>query len=255
MKVDELISVEGARCLITGSTRGIGRELAGVLVDLGMDIWVHGRNESDAKRVADSLGCRWVSGDLGVPSEVDAIAEKITSETDHLDAIINNAGMESVRAVGKIDREVLEASLQVNLVAPILLIESLLAMLKKSENAAIINVTSIHDQVPYPHNAVYSATKAALAMYTKTAAVELAPLGIRVNNLAPGAIETEINSEVIDAVGREKFENWIPMGKIGKAKDLAATVVLLLSSGSGYSTGSTIYVDGGYMHNLLRYRP
>ena len=234
MKVDELISVEARALSYYGkhpwNRQGIGAEC------LWISEWTSGctavmrATRSVSRILWDADGFRAISEfrPKSTPSP-----KKITSETDHLDAIINNAGMESVRAVGKIDREVLEASLQVNLVAPILLIESLLAMLKKSENAAIINVTSIHDQVPYPHNAVYSATKAALAMYTKTAAVELAPLGIRVNNLAPGAIETEINSEVIDAVGREKFENWIPMGKIGKAKDLAATVVLLLFFGIG----------------------
>ncbi len=84
--------------------------------------------------------------------------------------------------------------------------------------ASVINITSIYDSVPYLHNAVYSMTKAALNMFTKAAAVELAPHGIRVNCLAPGAIETNINREVIDQIGREKFAKWIPAGRVRRSK-------------------------------------
>ena len=96
----------------------------------------------------------------------------------------------------------------------------LLPFLKRSGASPIINVTSIHQAIPYPHNAAYSMAKAALAMFTKTAAVELAPSSIRVNNLAPGAVETDINREVIERIGRDKFGEWIPAGGVAQTFDM-----------------------------------
>ena len=109
--------------------------------------------------------------------------------------------------------------------------------------------------MPYPHNAAYSMTKAELAMFTKTAAVELAPDGIRVNNLAPGAVETDINREVLDEIGREKFAEWIPAGRVGQTREMVGPALFLASPASSYVTGATLYADGGYLQNLVRYRP
>ena len=92
-------------------------------------------------------------------------------------------------------------------------------------------------------------------MFTETAAIELARYGIRVNNLAPGAIATDINRGVIEAIGRDQFAEWIPLGHVGTAAELIGAVRYLASSASRYVTGTTLYVDGGYSRNLVRYWP
>ena len=92
-------------------------------------------------------------------------------------------------------------------------------------------------------------------MFTKTAAVELAPQGIRVNNLAPGAVETDINREVIREIGEENFREWIPIGRVAQSQEMIGPALFLASDASSYVTGTTLYVDGAYSKNLVRYRP
>lgn len=95
----------------------------------------------------------------------------------------------------------------------------------------------------------------ALAMFTKAIAVELAPFGVRVNNLAPGAVETEINRDVIQEIGENKFREWIPAGRVAQSDEMIGPVVFLASDAASYVTGATLYADGGYLQNLVRYRP
>jgi NAD(P)-dependent dehydrogenase (short-subunit alcohol dehydrogenase family) len=98
-------------------------------------------------------------------------------------------------------------------------------------------------------------SKAALAMFSKTVALEVAPSGIRVNSLAPGAVETELNRDVLDRIGRDKFADWIPLGRVARTEEMVGPALFLASQASSYMTGATLFVDGGYMQNLVRYRP
>ena len=107
----------------------------------------------------------------------------------------------------------------VNVRAVAQLTHGLLPALRAAGASSVINVTSIHQTVPYPHNAGYALTKAALGMLTQTLAIELAPLGIRVNNLAPGAVETDINREVVGRM-RTEFAEWIPAGRVAQTAEM-----------------------------------
>ncbi len=127
------------------------------------------------------------------------------------------------------------------------------ANLSPSTFSLVINLTSVHATAPYPGNLAYSMSKAVLAMLTKTLAIELAPLGIRVNSLAPGVIETDINRAVLDRIGRESFAAWIPAGRIGTVAEVVGPAVFLASAASAYCTGATLYADGGYRQTLVRY--
>jgi glucose 1-dehydrogenase len=139
--------------------------------------------------------------------------------------------------------------------APVELVHRLLPLIRAAPGASVINVTSIHDVVPYAQNSAYCASKAALAMFTRTIAIELGPEGIRVNNLAPGAVETDINREVLDQIGREQFREWIPLGRVAQTSEMVGPALFLASDASRYVTGATLYADGGYMQHLVRYRP
>lgn len=247
--------VHGKTILVTGATQGIGNTLARSLRSAGAEVIVHGKEESAAKSVAREIGAGWVSSDFTEPDAIEELAAQVREITSVVDVLINNAGYERVSPIESTSEKMLRDTLRINVEAPMLLTRALLTELRNAEGAAVINMTSIHESVPYPHNAAYSMSKAALSMFTKTAAVELAEHGIRVNNLAPGAIETEMNREVLEEIGKDRFSAWIPAGRVGTTDDLVGAVLFLASDSSRYVTGSSLYADGGYSQNLVRYRP
>lgn len=248
-------SLAGKTALITGSTRGIGEALARGFAAAGASVWVHGRKVASGHRIADGLNGKFVQADLTQSAAIQELATRIANEQASLDILVNNAGLEVIMPFEDIDMPTFDRIWSVNVRAAVELTYLLLPLLKRSGAASIINLTSIHDTMPYPNNAAYSMSKAALAMFTKTLAVELAPYGIRVNNFAPGAIETDINREVIEAIGHDKFEEWIPAGRVGQIDEMIGPALFLASNASSYVTGTTLYADGGYLQHLVRYRP
>ncbi len=246
--------LEGRTALITGSTKGIGEALARGFAAEGARVWVHGRDVQAGEALAHEIGGAFVRGDLGDPAEVDALSAIVAQEETELHVLVNNAGVELPMPFVDFDLGRLDLMWKVNVRAAVQLTHALLPQLRAAKCASVINVTSIHQEVPYPHNAGYSLTKAALGMLGKTLAVELAPLGIRVNNFAPGAIETDINREVIGRL-RGEFAEWIPAGRVAVTEEMVGPAVFLASDASSYVTGATLVADGGYSQNLVRYRP
>lgn len=248
-------SVRDKVVVITGSTRGIGNALARAFHELGARVWIHGRDPEVCAAVASDLSGLWVAADLADPDGVDHLCETVLARTEVVHCLINNAAMEVPRSVAELENEFISTALHVNVTAPVMTTRLMLPALKAAGGASVINVTSIHESVPYAHNSVYCMSKAALGMFTKTAAIELAPLDIRVTNLAPGAIETDINRALIDEIGRDRFADWIPAGRVGHTSELVGAALFLASSASSYVTGTTLYADGGYSQHLVRYRP
>lgn len=248
--------LDGRVGLVTGSARGIGNALAAGLIAAGARIWLHDKDPEAGERAAEALGTRYLQADLCCSPNIDSLVETLTREEGRLDILVNNAGIEAVTPFEHLDMDQFDTLFQVNVRAVVELTHKLLPLLKQSGHASIINITSIHDLTPYPNNMAYSMSKAALAMFTKAIAVELAPSGIRVNNLAPGAVMTDINRKVIEEqIGLEAFRQWIPLGRVAQADEMAGPVVFLASDASAYITGATLYADGGYLQNLVRYRP
>ena len=254
------VDLGGKVAVVTGSSRGIGRAIAEAFTVAGARVWFHGSSE-EGRRVADAVGQTFVPADFTSADEVRAMADTIARQEKRLDILVNNAGVEPIMPLEAMDWAKYDACFNVNVRAAVQLTTSLLPLLKIAGasggggGASVINITSIHDSVPYPQNAVYSMTKAAVNMFTKAAAVELAPHGVRVNSLAPGAIETDINREVIDKIGREKFAEWIPAGRVGTVDEVVGPAMFLASDAASYVTGATLYADGADRHNLVRYRP
>jgi gluconate 5-dehydrogenase len=249
-----LFSLKGKVALVTGSTRGIGQAIARALAQAGAFVWVHGR-DPQGEVFAREIGGNFVQADLEVESDVTMMSRTVLAHEESLHVLINNAGTERIMPLERIDLVELDRIWKVNVRAATQLIRDLLPALKAAHGASVINVTSIHEEVPYPHNAAYSLSKAALAMLTKTAALELAPFEIRVNNFAPGAVETEINRDVIERIGRQQFNEWIPAGRVASTEDMIGPILFLASDASRYVTGTTLFADGGYRHNVVRYRP
>ena len=247
--------LDGKVALVTGSTRGIGRSIACGLAQAGAKVWIHGRESAEGEQLEREIGGRFIKGDLSDASQIARIAQTIAEEESALDILVNNAGFETIMPFESYRMSVFDLIMQVNLRAPVELTKLLLPLLKRAHSASIVNVTSIHAQTPAAHNSAYCMSKAALDMFTATLAVEFGPLGIRVNNLAPGAIRTDMNSTLIDNLGPGTFDEWVPLGRVGTADEMIGPVLFLASEASSYVTGATLLADGGYSRNLLRYRP
>lgn len=239
---------------ITGATRGIGAALAHGFAREGAYVLVHGRDVDAGTALAKELGGKFFEADLARPEQVTELIDAVRGEFSRLDVLVNNAGVEMIMPFPRFDFDLLDIMWQVNVRAPAQLIHGLLSPLQAAGTASVINVTSIHQTVPCAHNAGYAMTKAALGMLTETLSVELAPLGIRVNNLAPGAVKTDMNRELIEQM-RDDFAEWIPIGRVGDADEMIGPAIFLASDASSYVNGSTLVADGGYSHNLVRYRP
>jgi gluconate 5-dehydrogenase len=255
MDIKDLFSLKGKIALITGSGRGIGKALAEGFAAAGAKVWVNARDPAKGQPVAAAIGGKYMRGDISSSEDIREMARRIGEEEGRLDILVNNAAVEYIMPFEKTDLRLSDHSWRVNVRAAEELTLSLLPLLKKSAGASIINITSIHDTMPYPHNLDYNMAKAALNMFTRTLSLELGPIGIRINNLAPGAVETDINREVIDRLGREKFGEWVPLGRVAQVEEMIGPAIFLASSASSYVNGATLYADGGYMLNLVRYRP
>lgn len=248
--ITNLFSLQNKTVLITGASRGIGATLAKGLKEVGANVIIHGKNEKELKDILSTDNFDYYCADFKILKQVDEMLKALMSKYTTIDVIINNAGFEEFNEIEDITENNLNESLNVNFKSPFFIVQKLLPLLKKSKNASIINITSIHQEVPVRKNGSYCISKAALAMYTKIAALELANFNIRVNNIAPGAIYTDMNKEIVDSMD---FNKWIPLGRVGKTEELIGPVIFLASNASSYMTGATLFIDGGYKENLLRY--
>lgn len=245
-----LFDLTGKTALVTGGTRGIGLAIALGLKEAGADVWIHGSRRESTEKAAAQYGFSYLYGDLKDSKKLETMVKPLMDSTDTLDVLVNNAGFEIHCPVKSAMEEEMDSVYNVNAKSPFFLLQKLLPLLRKSEGASVINVTSIHQKVPVRENGYYCMAKASLSMFTKVAALELAKENIRVNNLAPGAILTDMNRELVENM---EFEQWIPLERVGRAEELVGPAVFLASSASSYVTGTTLYVDGGYSENLLRY--
>ncbi|QOR70836.1 SDR family oxidoreductase [Ruania alkalisoli] len=249
-----MIDLDGARALVTGATHGIGAAIARALARAGAHVVLHGRDHDAGAELAHTLGGTFVAGDLTDPATPARVVDQARRGGD-LDILVNNAGFEVGATIAELEPAMLERLMRVNFLAPVELVRRCLPMLEASRFGTIVNVTSIHESVPVAGNGGYACAKAALAAFTRTASIELGPRGVRINNLAPGAIRTAMNTDLIDEIGTDRFQRWIPLGRVGDAADVADAALYLVSGMSGYVTGTTLTVDGGYTNHLVRYAP
>lgn len=245
--------LQGKVALVTGSSRGIGCAIAKALRDAGAKVYLHGRKADPCENCSENCG-EFIAADLTNRDDVEGMARVLKAKEFHLDILINNAGYENPRELAELEAGDFDTQIEINLRAPVFLSQALLPLLRASNGASIVNVTSIHESVPAPTNGTYCMAKAALAMFTKVAALEWSPMGVRVNNLAPGVIATDMNREVIESIGRENFASWVPEGYVAEASTIVNAALFLASDASAYVNGTTLQADGGYALNLLRYR-
>jgi glucose 1-dehydrogenase len=244
----------GRRALVTGAATGIGRSTAGRLAADGASVVVNYVGPSDqadsaVKEIADAGGTAVAIGaDVSNEEQVQAMFARANDELGGpVDLLVNNAGIEKPFKVIDMPLEEWQKVLAVNLTGAFLCTrEAARGMCGAGIPGAVVNVSSVHEVIPWIEFSHYCASKGGMKLFAQSAARELAPHGIRVVNVAPGAILTPINQNLIDdAEKRKAVEDEIPLGRTGTAEEIAAAIAWVAGPEANYVVGSTIFVDGG----------
>jgi glucose 1-dehydrogenase len=245
--------LSGRRVLVTGSSKGIGRGIALRLAQDGADVVVNYNSDPGGADAAvaeiRALGRHAVAlkGDVGTVDGVRTLIADSVKALGGLDVLVNNAGIERHAAFWAVTEADYDAVLNVNLKGVFFATQAFVQHCRAAgQPGRVINISSVHEDLAFPNFAAYCAAKGGLRMLTRTLAVELGPLGITINNIAPGAIETPINAALLnDPVKLASLKGQIPLGRLGKPEDVSGLAAFLASAESAYVTGSTYFVDGG----------
>jgi NAD(P)-dependent dehydrogenase (short-subunit alcohol dehydrogenase family) len=247
----QLFSLAGRTALVTGASAGIGERLARVLAEAGARTAVVARRADALEALARSLpDAVALPADLADPGQVRDLADRALAELGRVDVLVNNAAY-LAKGVAALDEsyEQIQQTLAVNLVAPILLAQAFVPGMLERGEGSIVNVSSIVATVGigrFPQ-AAYAASKGGLDSITREWAAQWSRFGVRVNNLTPGFIETEMTSSVID---HPKIHDWILRNTMiqrhGVPEDFDGALLFLASDASRYVTGQTVRVDGGW---------
>ncbi|MGC8541790.1 MAG: SDR family oxidoreductase [Phycisphaerae bacterium] len=241
--------------IITGAATGIGQGIAVRFASEGAAVVVDyvgkpGAADQTLNLIKQAGGrAIAVESDISNPAQVQALIDTTVKTFGKLDIFVNNAGIEFKHPFTEFPVEQFQKIIAVNLIGPFVCCQAAAKqMIKQGDGGRLINVSSIHEDIPMPTNAPYCATKGGLRMLTRTIAVELAPHQITVNNIGPGAIYTPIDADVEANPELEKaLMAEIPLGRWGKPQDVAAVAAFLASDEGAYCTGATFFVDGGMM--------
>ncbi len=249
--------LEGKSIAITGGDQGIGRAIAERLAQDGADIAICYRsNQAGAQEVVAEItkqGRRAIAiqCDVGKISDGQHFIDNAIAQLGKLDILINNAGLEHHADFWDVAEQDYDAVLNVNLKGLFFLTQAFVRHRMQSKSGGkVINISSVHEELPFPHFASYCASKGGIKMLTRNLSIELAPLGITINSIAPGAIETPINKNLVnDPVKLAAVLKNIPLKRLGQPADVASIASFLASDDSSYITGTTFFVDGGLLWN------
>jgi glucose 1-dehydrogenase len=249
--------LSGKVAAVTGGDQGIGRAIAERLASEGADVAIcYRKNKEGADEVVNRItaaGRRAAAfqADVGKVAEGQRFIDETVAALGKIDILVNNAGLEKGADFWDVTEADFDAVLNVNLKGMFFVTQAAVRQLRKSGRPGkIINISSVHEELPFPHFASYCASKGGIKMLTRNLAIELAPNKITINSIAPGAIETPINTKLLhDPVKLKNLLENIPLGRLGKPEDVAGLAAFLASDDSDYITGSTFFVDGGLLWN------
>jgi len=239
------------RVLVTGAGTGIGREIALEFARQGAVVVLHYAHSdrgamSAVEEIRNAGGqAEAFSADFNRVEKVQALGTKAIEFLGGLDVLVNNAGITMNLPFEDVTPEQFDTLYHVNVRAQFFLTQGTIPSLVESEQGVIINMTSIHAFEALPEHSVYAGTKGAIVSYTRELAIELAPRGIRVNAIAPGAVPVENHKKIGLELDSETLGNSIPAGFAGTPLDIARVAVFLASSNARFILGQTLVVDGG----------
>ncbi len=250
-------SLETKVALVTGGTSGIGKAAALALAAEGAKVVVSGRREEEGRAVELAIkkaggDALFVKADVSREADVKALVDKTVAVFGRLDIAFNNAGIEGQMGLTTDVQTVenCESIFNINVKGVLLAMKHESAAMLRNGGGSIINTSSVAAQIGLAGAGVYVASKHAVNGLSKSAALEFARKGIRVNTVSPGTIQTDMITPMVgegDSESRKWWENQHPMGRFGSVDEVAAAVVWLASPVSSFVTGADIVVDGGYM--------
>ncbi len=248
-------NLKGKVAVITGGNSGIGYASAKELKENGAEIIISGRSPERVASAAKELGVKGIVADVSDLSALDNLVSEVKGAHGGVDILFVNAGIFQPTPLGMMDESVYDQQMNINFKGAVFTLEKFLPIL--NEGASVINLSSVNAYAAMPTASIYSATKAALNSFTRTAAAELAPKKIRVNAVNPGPIETPIFGKT--GMTEEQLQGFaqtvqgsVPMGRFGQSEEVAKLVTFLASDAASYVTGGEYNVDGGVsLHTIV----
>ncbi len=235
--------------IVTGAGRGIGRGIATTLAERGYDLVITSRTERDLEGTRASVeeaggSAMIVVADLMAPGTAARLVRSALTRFGRLDGLVNNAALNIFTPFWEQTDANLDRMIDTNLTAPFFLCQA--AANHWVENGlpgAIVNISSAEDTIAYPDQVPYASSKGGLLSMTKVLALEWGPLGIRVNAVSPGSVDTDMTPEIY----RREASSLMPIGRLGEPEEIGTCVHFLLSEDASFVTGTSLYADGGYM--------
>ncbi len=250
-----MAGLQGKVAIVTGGSRGIGAGIARRLAQEGCKVVVTSRGAEGLERVAREIeqaggAALAIPGDAGIKADVEAMFDRVLEQWGTVDLLVNNAGWANpIMHILEMDEEHWDTVIRTNLTSVYLHCHRAAnIMVDQGKGGAVVNISSFAAARSHRYMAAYDATKGGMESMTRTMAIDLAPFGIRLNVVQPGAIHTEEYDQSLEA--RERRGAVVPLGRVGYPEDCAPAVAFLLSDEAGYITGQVLAVDGGVLAQL-----
>ena len=249
------MALDGKVAIVTGSDSGIGRAIALEIARQGASVTINYHKNADAanatlKEIEDAGGkAQVIQADVSSVADIQKLVDQTVTAFGRLDILVNNDGMETRTSTLETTERQFDMVIGVDLKSAFFGVQSAARqMIKQGGGGRIVNISSIHEDWPMPGNAPYCLAKGGVRMLTRTAGVELAPHGITVVGVAPGAVHTPIDEVTLsDPAEKAKLESAIPLGRVAEPEEIARLVAFLASDAASYSTATTFVADGGMM--------
>lgn len=253
MTVLDRFRLDGRVALVTGGTRGLGREMAQALAQAGADVALTGRDAGRAAQAAAAIAQdtgRRVQGyacEVTDPAQVEAAVQRTVADLDGLDILVNNAGINIRGPIEELDLADFRQVMETNVTGVWLMCRAAAPHLKASGRGRVINVGSILSVVALPERTPYASSKGAVLQLTRALALEWAPYRVTVNAILPGPFATEMNRSLLeDPEAYARFVANIPLGRWGELDEIGGLVVFLAGDAASFITGAGIPIDGGW---------
>lgn len=255
------VRLDGRVALVTGAGEGIGRGVALALAAAGAEVIVNDKNAETGEGTATEIRvggghARFVQADVSDPHVVAAMFHTIAARTPALHVLVNNAGFNLFKGIQETTLEEWEAIFKVDSTGVYLVTKAALPLLKAAGGASVVNIASVHAQLTVANITAYAAAKGAVVAMGRSLAQELGPLGIRVNTISPGFMDTPLldrwlASEPDPAATMARVNGYHPLGRIGRPEDIGNLATFLAGDVSGFITGANIVIDGGLTTRLM----
>lgn len=247
----DLFNLDGRVALVTGGSKGLGREMARGFAEAGADVMISSRSADELKAAAEYVGkgldvkVEWMVADMLSREASDQLAAETISRLGKVDIVVNNAGSNTPQPIDEIIDEDWDRIVELNLTSCMRLTRAVVPGMKQRKWGRVIHISSVLGLGSKEGRNVYSATKAGLIGMAKASALDLGPFNITVNCIAPGPFLTDLPMSLLSEEEKKKFSDMTALNRWGQPRELAGPALFLASEAGSYTTGTTILVDGG----------